>query len=164
MSASRLFRPKSLGVRGRFRHNRDKGMPKANNEPKPFRLRGWFVCCCLGAICAVSALWLFRPSIRGCKCRHLRLVSGLLTRHSIPRERHVKTTERQTTTKTSTTTDNLQFRNRVEGHTWFGGVEFHQRFFTPGPTPSPPYIHPHFSFLVFLSLSSETELSVVSYE
>ena len=33
-------RPKSLGARGYFRPNKDKDMPKANNEPKPFRLRG----------------------------------------------------------------------------------------------------------------------------
>ena len=37
VSASRF---KSLGAQGCFRHNRDKDMPKANNEPKPFRLRG----------------------------------------------------------------------------------------------------------------------------
>ena len=41
VSASRR---KSLGARGYFKPNRDKDMPKANNEPKPFRLRGWFVC------------------------------------------------------------------------------------------------------------------------
>ena len=33
-------RPKSFGARGYFRPNRDKDMPKANNEPNPFRLRG----------------------------------------------------------------------------------------------------------------------------